>query len=67
MGRAVAERLTMSELFALFSRSLVDTRWIGCADSEEYLAVVTYLTQRTSRAQERARLGEIWPNGGVYA
>ena len=45
---AMSEKLTLSELFALFGRSTDDTRWVGSADSEEYLAVVTYLIQRSS-------------------
>jgi len=45
---AMSEKLTLSELFALFGRSTDDTRWVGSADSEEYLAVVTYLVQRSS-------------------
>ena len=44
----MSEKLTLSELFALFGRTTDDTRWVGSADSEEYLAVVTYLVQRSS-------------------
>jgi hypothetical protein len=44
----MAEKLTLSELFALFGRSTDETRWVGSADSEEYLAVVTYLVQRSN-------------------
>jgi hypothetical protein len=43
----MSEKLTLSELFALFGRTNADTRWVGSADSEEYLAVVTYLVQRS--------------------
>jgi hypothetical protein len=42
----MSEKLTLSELFVLFGRNVADTRWVGSADSEEYLAVVTYLVQR---------------------
>ena len=41
------QRLTMSDVFSLFGRQAEDTRWVGSADSEEYLAVVTYLVQRS--------------------
>ena len=37
------QRLTMSDVITLFGRHSEDTRWVGSADSEEYLAVVTYL------------------------
>jgi hypothetical protein len=40
------DKLTNAELFDLFGRDRDDYRWIGSADSEEYLAVVTYLVQR---------------------
>ena len=42
------QRLTMSDVFTLFGRHAEDTRWVGSADSEEYLAVVTYLVQRST-------------------
>lgn len=44
----MSEKLTLSELFALFGRSNDDTHWVGSADSEEYLAVVSYLVQRSA-------------------
>jgi hypothetical protein len=40
------EKLTVDEYFSLFHRTPDDTRGLGAADSEEYLAVVTYLVQR---------------------
>lgn len=43
------EKLTINELFALFGRTPHDIRWIGFADSAEYLAVVTYLMDRPNR------------------
>ena len=43
------EKLTLTELFSLLGRTADDTRWVGSADSEEYLAVVTYLVQRSNR------------------
>lgn len=45
----VAETLTVNELFALFGRTPDATRWVGFADSEEYLAVVTYVVERSYR------------------
>jgi hypothetical protein len=42
------DKLTNAELFDLFGRDRDDYRWQGSADSEEYLAVVTYLVQRSS-------------------
>ncbi len=45
------ERLTLSDLFALFGRGPDCTRWVGSADSAEYLTVVTYLVQRSHRTQ----------------
>jgi hypothetical protein len=47
----VPEKLTLNDLFALFGCSPEDTRWVGSADSAEYLTVVTYLVQRSNRAQ----------------
>ena len=45
------EKLTLSDLFVLFGRGPDDTRWVGSADSAEYLTVVTYLVQRSNRTQ----------------
>jgi hypothetical protein len=45
----MAEQLTTTELFALFKRTTESTRLLGSADSEEYLAVVTYLVQRSGQ------------------
>ena len=50
----MAEELTLTELFALFKRTVESTRLLGSADSEEYLAVVTYLVQRPSRRSHPA-------------
>ena len=44
----MSEKLTLSELFALFGRTNEDTRWVASADSQEYLAVVLYLVQRNN-------------------
>lgn len=41
------QHLTWCDVFSLFGRPVEDTRWVACADSQEYLAVVIYLTQRT--------------------
>jgi hypothetical protein len=40
------ERLTMTELMQLFGRTDEDRRWVASADSQEYLAVVTYIAER---------------------
>ncbi len=45
------ERLTLHDLLALFGRGPDCTRWVGSADSAEYLTVVTYLVQRSHRTQ----------------
>jgi hypothetical protein len=43
----VRERLTLSELFALFGHEPEETRGISSADADEYLALVTYLVERS--------------------
>ncbi len=43
------DRLSMTEVFALFGREPEDSRWVASADSQEYLAVVMYLVQRNTR------------------
>jgi hypothetical protein len=45
----MSEKLTVDELFGLFGRTTEDARWISSADSEEFLAVVTYMVNRTNR------------------
>jgi hypothetical protein len=45
----VREKLTLTELFALFGHRPEETRAIGSADAEEYLALVTYLVERSRR------------------
>jgi hypothetical protein len=40
------ERLTITELMRLFGKTDDDARWVASVDSQEYLAVVTYLAQR---------------------
>jgi hypothetical protein len=47
----MTEKLTLNDLFALFGRGPDDTRWVGSADSAEYLTVVTYLVQRANPGQ----------------
>ena len=42
------QHLTMTDVFSLFGRHAEDTRWVAAADSQEYLAVVTYLVQRSA-------------------
>lgn len=41
-----ADKLTVSEFLGLFGRKRNESRWMGSADSEEYLALVTYLVER---------------------
>jgi len=41
--------LGINELLALFGRAREQTRWLSFADSEEYLAVVTYVVERSYR------------------
>jgi len=43
----VRERLTLTELFALFGHEPEETRAISSADAAEYLALVTYLVARS--------------------
>lgn len=44
-----ADNLTIAEFLGLFGRTPDDSRWMASADSEEYLALVTYLVARPSR------------------
>jgi hypothetical protein len=44
-----SETLTVNELLAMFGRSPDETRWVGFADSAEYLSVVTYVVERNQR------------------
>jgi len=43
------ETLTVSELLAIFGRTADQIRWVGFADSAEYLSVVTYVVERSQR------------------
>jgi hypothetical protein len=43
------ETLTVSELLAIFGRTPDQIRWVGFADSAEYLSVVTYVVERSQR------------------
>lgn len=45
----MSEKLTVNELLALFGRTPDETRLVGFADSEEYLALVTYVVERSYR------------------
>ena len=45
----MSEKLSVNELLALFGRTPDQTRWVGFADSEEYLAVVTYVVGHSYR------------------
>ena len=44
-----SEHLSVNDLLALFGRGPEQTRLISYADSEEYLAVVTYVVERSYR------------------
>jgi len=44
-----SEKLSINELLALFGRAPEQSRLVGFADSEEYLAVVTYVVERSYR------------------
>jgi hypothetical protein len=44
-----SEKLSLKELLALFGRTPEQTRLLSFADSEEYLAVVTYVVGRSYR------------------
>jgi hypothetical protein len=44
-----SEKLSVNELLALFGRAPEQTRLLSFADSEEYLAVVTYVVERSYR------------------
>jgi hypothetical protein len=48
------DRLSMSEVFALFGREPEDSRWVATADSQEYLAVVMYRVHRNSQDRKAA-------------
>lgn len=43
------EKMTVNDLLAMFGRTPDETRWVGFADSAEYLSVVTYLAERNQR------------------
>lgn len=43
--------MTTQELLALFHRSVDDAQTLAAADSQEYLAVVTYLVARNVRGR----------------
>lgn len=45
----MSEKLTIDEVLALFGRSSDESRWVSYADSEEYLAMVTYVVERFHR------------------
>jgi hypothetical protein len=44
-----SDKLNVSELLAMFGRTVDGIRWIGFADSAEYLSVVTYVAERNQR------------------
>jgi hypothetical protein len=49
----MSEKLSLNEFFALFGRTPEQTRWLGSAESDEYLAIVTYLVERLSSRNRR--------------
>ena len=49
----MTEKLTLNEFFALFGRAAEQARWLGSADSEEYLSLVAYLVERVNRLNRR--------------
>lgn len=44
-----SEKLSVNDLLALFGRAPEQKQLLGFADSEEYLAVVTYMVERSYR------------------
>jgi hypothetical protein len=44
-----SDKLSVNELLTMFGRTPDETRWIGFADSAEYLSVVTYVVERDQR------------------
>jgi len=44
-----SDKLTVNELLAIFGRTPDQNRWVGFADSAEYLSVVTYVVERSQR------------------
>jgi len=44
----MSEKLSVNEFFALFGRTAEQMRWRASAESEEYLALVTYLVERAN-------------------
>lgn len=44
-----SETLSVNELLAMFGRTPDEHRWVGFADSAEYLSVVTYVAERSQR------------------
>ena len=44
-----SEKLSIDELLAMFGRTPDENRWVGFADTAEYLSVVTYIVERNQR------------------
>jgi hypothetical protein len=51
----MSERLTDGEFLAIFGHTPMAARWVASADSEEYLALVTYLVQSRGFGNELRR------------
>jgi hypothetical protein len=49
----MSEKLSLNEFFGLFGRTPEQTRWLGSAESEEYLALVAYLVERLNSRNRR--------------
>lgn len=50
MNRNDTVKLSVNEFLAMFGRPQEHSRWMGFADSDEFLTLVTYLMGRSSRA-----------------
>jgi hypothetical protein len=48
MNRDGIDQLTVNEFLRLFGLTANESRWMGSADSEEYLTLVTYLVERSA-------------------
>jgi len=45
--------MTLPEFFRLFGRTPDQARWLALAESEEYLAMISYLVERPSIRNRR--------------
>ena len=49
----MADKLTVSEVFALFGRTPEQARTVSSADSEEFLTLASYLMSRLNQWHQR--------------